>query len=147
MQRLDWKEAISAYSELNRNDPLDEQAAQTLVELFFKINKPELALGTLDQFFIAMVRNNRGTRIEPILLDLVEQRPNEPGLVNRLARLYTTTDKRDEAVHILDRLGELQLEDNDRIGAIQTIEAIIQLEPENVDTYIQLLDTLREGVN
>ena len=42
---------------------MDEQAALTLVELFFMINKPELALGTLDQFFIAMVRNKRGTRI------------------------------------------------------------------------------------
>jgi tetratricopeptide (TPR) repeat protein len=144
MQRLDWKEAIAAYSELSKSDPEDEQAALTLVELFFKVNQPDLALGWLDQFFIKLVRNRKGTRIPTLLQELVEQRPGEPGLVDRLARLYLKNEQIESAIELYDRLGEEQLESNDRIGAIKTIKMILELNPQDADSYHQLVERLRD---
>jgi tetratricopeptide (TPR) repeat protein len=145
MQRLDWKEAIAAYSELSKSNPEDEQAALTLVELFFKVNQTDLALGWLDQFFITLVRNRKGARIPTLLAELVEQRPGEPGLVDRLARLYIKNERIEDAIQIYDRLGEHQLESNDRSGAARTIEMILELNPEDAEPYQQLLEQLREG--
>jgi tetratricopeptide (TPR) repeat protein len=147
MQRLDWKEAIAAYSELSKLDPFDESAATTLIDLFFKIERPDLAVGWLDQFLIRLVREGKGVRVPPFLEQLVEQRPHELGLVDRLARLYLKQERKAEALKLLDELGEAQLDSGDLRGAMNTIERILQQEPEDEDSYRQLLEKIRVDVN
>ena len=147
LQRLDWKEAIAAYSELSKLDPTDENAAITLIDLFFKIERPDLALGWLDQFLIRMVRDRRGARVPMFLERLADQRPNEPGLVDRLARLYIKQKRKIEAIKLLDELGESQLDGGDLRGAMNTIERILQQEPEDEDSYKLLLEKIRVDVN
>ncbi len=147
MQRLDWREAIAAYSELSKLDPTDENAAATLIDLFFKIERPDLAVGWLDQFLIRLVREGKGVRIPPFLEQLVEQRPNELGLVDRLVRLYLKQERKSEALKLLDELGEAQLDSGDLRGAMITIERILQLEPEDEDSYRQLLEKIRVDFN
>jgi tetratricopeptide (TPR) repeat protein len=129
MQRLDWKEAIAAYSELIKLDPTDESAATTLIDLFFKIERPDLAVGWLDQFLIRLVREGKGVRVLPFLEQLVEQRPNELGLVDRLVRLLLKQERKAEALKLLDELGEAQQK------------------PEDEDSYRQLLEKIRVDVN
>ncbi|GMQ78013.1 MAG: hypothetical protein BMS9Abin02_0507 [Anaerolineae bacterium] len=147
MQRLDWKEAIAAYSELSKLDPTDEIAASTLIDLFFKIERPDLAVGWLDQFLIRLVREGKGVRVPPFLEQLVEQRPHELGLVDRLVRLYLKQERKAEALKLLDELGEAQLDSGDLRGAMNTIERILQQEPEDEDSYKQLLEKIRVDVN
>jgi Flp pilus assembly protein TadD len=50
----------------------------------------------------------------------------------------------EDAILLLDRLGEMQLEAGDIAGAIKTISKILQFNPSNAANYEQLLVQLRQ---
>ncbi|HIP73490.1 MAG TPA: hypothetical protein EYH05_19100, partial [Anaerolineae bacterium] len=62
----------------------------------------------------------------------------------RLSRLYIQQKRPEKAIELLDRLGEAQLEANDKAAAIETIEKIMALNPPNRASYQQLLSQLRQ---
>jgi len=144
MQRLDWRRALSAYRDLRRLEPEDERTAITLVDLYFKVGQPLNAVAELDNYLKQLVRSGRGNKVVGILEDMVRQRPADPNLVERLSRLYIQQKRPEKAIELLDRLGEAQLEANDKAAAIETIEKIMALNPPNVDSYRQLLAQLRQ---
>ncbi len=144
MQRLDWRRALSEYKELRTLDPDDERTAITLVDLYYRVGQPINAVNELDNYLRQLVRAGRGTKVVGILKDMVRQRPSDPNLVERLSRLYIQQKKKDEAIEILDKLGEAQLEANDSAAAVQTIEKILTLNPPNAESYRQLLSQLKQ---
>jgi len=143
MQRLDWKRAIAAYSELSRSDPGDVLIARTMIDLYFKVGRPDAAMHHLDRHLVHLVRNGRGSEIPAILTEMIEQRPGEAGLVDRMVRLHVHQRQNEQAIELLDQLGELQLEAGDTGSAIATIEKILTLDPTNEEKYLQLIDSLR----
>ncbi|HSM58716.1 MAG TPA: tetratricopeptide repeat protein [Candidatus Sulfomarinibacteraceae bacterium] len=143
MQRFDWKRALSAYTELRREDPTDERTAMTLVDLYFKLGQPAYALRELDQYLKQLVSSGRGAKVTGILKDMVRRHPAETGLVQRLVRLYLAQKRQDQAIQLLDDLGEALLEKGQTQEAIAAIEQIIQLDPPNVASYRQLLKQMR----
>jgi tetratricopeptide (TPR) repeat protein len=145
MQRLDWKRALAAYNELSANDPDDESIALTLVDLYYKVDQPNSALRQLDRYLVRLVRQGQGEKIESILEDLVERRPADAGLADRLTRLYIRQGREQEAIKLLDKLGEAQLDAGETQEAIDTIHKILQLNPPNATSYRQLLQRLRQG--
>ena len=50
-----------------------------------------------------------------------------------------------EAVILLDVFGEILVEKGDRDGAIDVINQIVLMNPQNVEEYRQLLNQLRSG--
>ncbi|MFW6183373.1 MAG: tetratricopeptide repeat protein, partial [Chloroflexota bacterium] len=143
MQRFDWKRALSAYTELRREDPTDERTAMTLVDLYFKLGQPAYALRELDQYLKQLVSSGRGAKVTGILKDMVRRHPAEAGLAQRLVRLYLAQKRQDKAIKLLDDLGEALLEKGQTEGAIAAIEQIVELDPPNVTSYRQLLKQLR----
>ena len=144
MQRFDWRRALAAYKELRKLDPEDERTAISLVDLYYKVGQPVNAVTELDSYMKQLVRAGRGAKVVGILEDMVRQRPTDPNLVERLSRLYVQQKRTTEAIELLDKLGEAQLEANDRAAAIQTIEKIIALNPPNAVSYQQLLSQLKK---
>jgi predicted Zn-dependent protease len=144
MQRLDWRRALYAYRDLRRLEPEDERTAITLVDLYFKVGQPLNAVTELDNYLKQLVRGGRGNKVVGILEDMVRQRPTDPNLVERLSRLYIQQKRPEKAIELLDRLGEAQLEANDKAAAIETIEKIMALNPPNEASYQQLLSQLRQ---
>ena len=145
MQRLDWKRALAAYRELRGEDPSDERTAMTLVDLFFKMGQPGYALRELDQYLKQLVAAGRGAKVIGILQDMARRHPAEGGLGQRLARLLLAQKRQSEAIEVLDRLGEAQLEAGQRDQAITTLEQIVQLQPSNSASYRHLLKQLRDS--
>ncbi len=143
MQRFDWWRALSAYRELRELDPEDERTAMTLIDLYYRVGQPNNAVRELDRYLVQLVRSKRGNKVEGILKDMVEQRPSDPNLVDRLCRLYMQQSRSEEAVFLLDRLGETQLDAGDTVAAVKTISKILQFNPTNAATYEQLLVQLR----
>jgi tetratricopeptide (TPR) repeat protein len=138
MQRLDWRRALLAYRDLRRLEPNDERIALSYIDLFYKVGQPQYGLRELDRFLIQLVKSGQGARVQKIVEDLVSQRPNDPGLVERLSRLYLRLKRKQDAVDLLDKLGEAQLESGEKTGAKETIARIIELSPPNVAMYVQL---------
>lgn len=145
MQRFDWRRALAAYQELRREDPSDERTAMTLIDLFYKLGQPAYALRELDQYLKQLVASGRGNKVLGILEDMARRYPTDPGLVQRLVRLYLSQGKRQKAIERLDTLGEAQLDDGDIQRAIVTIEQIVKLDPPNVVSYEQLLKQLKQS--
>ncbi len=143
MQRLDWPRALNAFRELRQAEPNDERTAMTLIDLYYKARQPRLALRELDRYLIQLIKNKRGGKVMGILEDMIRQRPHDPGLVERLARLYAQQNRRQEAINLLDRLGEEQLSAGQTTQAIATIEKILGLNPPNAAGYQQLVADLR----
>jgi tetratricopeptide (TPR) repeat protein len=144
MQRFDWRRALAAYKELRKLDPGDERTAITLVDLYYKVGQPVNAVTELDDYLKQLVRGGRGAKVVGILEDMVRQRPSDTSLVERLSRLYIQQKRVTEAIELLDKLGEAQLEAKDNQHAIETIEKIIALNPPNAVSYQQLLSQLRQ---
>lgn len=145
MQRFNWKQALIAYKELRELEPDDERTAITLVDLYYKVGQPNSAVRALDEYLIQLVRSGRGPKVLGILTDMIQQRPSDASLVDRLARLYIQQKQTSKAVELLDKLGEAQLDVGDRTGAIATIEKILKLNPANSTSYQQLLVQLRQA--
>lgn len=142
MQRFDWKHALTAYRELRQEDPSDERAAMVLIDLYYKVGHPAYALRELDQYLKQLVASGRGGKVVGILEDMVKRHPTQPGLVQRLVRLYLAQGKRQEAIDQLDALGEAQLDAGENEKAKATIAKIVELNPPNVASYQQLLKQL-----
>ncbi|MCZ7667875.1 MAG: tetratricopeptide repeat protein [Chloroflexi bacterium] len=94
----------------------------------FKAGQPNAAVKELDQYLMQLVRQGRAVKVIGILEDMIEQRPFDPNLADRLVRLYIQQKREQEAVTILDKLGESQLEAGDTAGAVLTIEKNLKIE-------------------
>ncbi len=144
MQRLDWRRSLPAYKELRQVEPEDEWTAITLVDLYFKMDQPANAVRELDQYLVQLVRGGRSGKVIGILEDMVNQRPSDPHLIDRLSRLYVQQKRIPDAIDLLDKLGEAQLEVGDSAAAVETIQKILKLNPPNATGYQQLLSQLRQ---
>ena len=145
IQRLDWKRALAAYSELNASKPGDERIALTLIDLYYKVDQSSTAVRHLDRFLIQLVRSGQGIRVFAILEDLMELRPTDADIADRLSRLYLRQGRKQEALELLDGLGEAQLDAGENQAAIKTIEGILALDPPNADSYKQILQQLQQA--
>lgn len=146
MQRFDWKQALAVYKELREMEPEDERTAITLVDLYYKVGQPNNAVRALDSYLVQLVRSRRGKKVLRILEDMIEQRPADANLVDRLCRLYNQQGQQEKSIDLLDKLGEVQLEAGDTQAAITTIEKIVNLKPPNMRDYQRLLSQLRQKV-
>jgi tetratricopeptide (TPR) repeat protein len=143
MQRLAWRDAVSAYHQIIRIAPDDERASVTLVELLFKLAQGPQALAEVDRYLGRLASQGRTKKILAILNGVAAQQPDNMGLLNRLAAAYAQAGDRDKAIEHLDRLGELQLDAGLRGDAVITIQSILSLEPADARSYHQLLAQLQ----
>jgi tetratricopeptide (TPR) repeat protein len=143
MQRFDWKRALAAYVELRKENPTEERIAITLIDLFFRLGQPDSALRELDRYLGQLVKSGRSAKVVGIMEDMVAQRPANAGLVDRLSRLYNQQKRPQDAVALLDRLGESQLENGETAQALETINKILSLKPTNAASYQQLVKELQ----
>ncbi len=142
MQRVDWKRAIDVYEQIRDLAPDDERARLTLMELYYRSNRPKLAIAELDSLLKIYRKSNRVERIFAILEDAARERPDNIPLRTRLAQVYLDAGYVEQALKHLDKLGDLQLEAGRSEDAKATIRAIIALRPPSVATYQQLLEQL-----
>lgn len=143
MQRFNWKQALLTFKELRELEPADERTAMTLVDLYYKVGQPNNAVRALDGYLVQLVRSGRGAKVMGILEDMIQRRPADANLADRLVRLYLQQKRKQDAIDLLDKIGEAQLEAGDAQAAVVTIEKILTLNPPNVASYKQLLAQLK----
>ncbi|MDY6875731.1 MAG: tetratricopeptide repeat protein [Chloroflexota bacterium] len=147
MQRVNWKRAIDIYEQIRNIAPDDERARLTLMDLYHRSNRHELAIAELDGLLKIYRDNNKTQRIFTILEDAISKWPDDIPLRTRLAQAYLDIGYVQQALEHLDKLGDLQLEAERYKDAQATIRAIIALRPPNVADYQQLLEQLGERVS
>jgi tetratricopeptide (TPR) repeat protein len=144
MQRVDWRHAIGVYEQIRKLAPDDERARLTLMDLYYRLDRPDLATVELDSLLKIYSESGKTQRIFAILEDAVHERPDDIPLRTRLAQAHLDASNVEQALEHLDKLGDLQLEAGRYEDARATIRAIIALQPPNTAAYQQLLDQLSE---
>jgi len=142
MQRVDWRHAIKIYERIRKLAPDDERACLTLMELYYRLSRPELAIAEIDGLLKIYREEGKTQRIFTILEDAVRERPDSIPLRARLAQEHLNSRNVEQALEHLDKLGDLQMEAGQSDDARATIKLIIRLHPSNVAAYQQLLAQL-----
>jgi tetratricopeptide (TPR) repeat protein len=139
LRRGNWREACALYQEIVVLSPDDERARLNLIDLYCKVGLVKKADKEVVSLIEAYRSHGDEKRVIPLLEEAVRLQPKQMALRARLARVYIDAGLREEAVHELDALGELQLDAGLREQAAATIRLIVSLKPENVESYRQLL--------
>jgi tetratricopeptide (TPR) repeat protein len=142
LQRLNWREAQHVYEQIRNLAPDDGPARATLIDLLFRLGQAKSALTEVDAYLRQMLAARHADQAIELLREFTESHPQESGLVARLARLYQDNGQRPEAIAQLDRLGEMQLQAGQTAQAVETVRAILALEPDDARQYEQLLQEL-----
>lgn len=145
LQSMNWRQAIRVYEQIRTLQPDDEPARARLINLSYRLGQEQQALGELDNFLTYLSSNGREARAVAFLNALIEDDDRRVPIRRRLADLYRHLGQIDQAVNQLDEIGELLLEAGDRVGAQQAIEAILSLNPPNMENYRQLAEEIRSG--
>ena len=144
-QRFDWARAIAAFEELRQVNPDDERVQRQLVDLYFKRNNIDLATDILNRLLDTYQQRQQPDRALDLLRELSSMYPDNLSLRQRLAEAYLQNNRRREAIAEYDVLGEMQLENGLRDQARQTIQAIINLGPDDIEGYRRLLTQISGG--
>lgn len=142
MQRLAWREAVRAYEQIRSIAPDDEKARIALIDLNFRLDNQKQALAELDQYLKQLFTQRNLSSATILLEELLNNYPDNPPLVIRLARLYQDQGRREEAIMRYDQLGDLQLQAGQKEQAKETLRTILALRPDDPAPYQQLLEQL-----
>ena len=144
-QRFDWTRASSAYEELRQVNPNDERVLRQLVDLYLKQRKTEQTVKTLDRLLATVQQQNQPEKRLDLLKELAANYPENMFLREKLAATYAEHGLKQAAIAEYDALGEMQLEKGLRDNATRTIQAILDLEPEDIEGYRRLLSQIGGG--
>ncbi|MBN1217782.1 MAG: tetratricopeptide repeat protein [Anaerolineae bacterium] len=143
-QRFDWARATTAYEEIIKINPKNERAQRELVDLYYKQNKTNQAITNLDNLLAIYQRENPPKALE-LLRELATVHPDDMSVRQRLAVACVQNGLNREAIAEYDALGEMQLENGLREEAARTIQAILNLKPEDPEGYRRLLAKISGG--
>lgn len=143
MQRLAWRDAVRGYEQIKALAPDDEKTRIALVDLYFRLGNTKQAVTELDAHLKQLISQRALPAATTLLEELLNNHPDDPALVARLARLYADQGRKAEAVARYDQLGDIQLQAGQNEQALETIRTILALAPDDPAPYLQLLAQLQ----
>lgn len=143
LQSLDLKQAIKILEQLRSLEPLDSTTRATLIDLYLRIGLPSGAMNELDAFLRLLETAGHTDRSERFLDTLLEDRPDNVDIQKRLIRYYQTQNRQTEIIEKLDALAEKCLRQENRDGALATLQNLLSLDPPNSNDYRRLFEELK----
>jgi tetratricopeptide (TPR) repeat protein len=139
MQSLDWRQALRVFEQIRTLEPDDEKSRSMLIDLNLRLGQAVQALGELDNYLAHMLNSGQSKKALDFLVNLVQENTKQPAMHRRLGELYRQLGRTQEAIDQLTIAGEQYLSAGNRTAAIETISAILALNPPNASDYQQLL--------
>ncbi len=144
MQRLNWRQAIRVFEQIRTLEPEDIKARMYLVELNFRLGQDAAALAEVDGFVALLENGGKPAKAVDFLKKLMDEQPDRVDLHKRLADLYVRHRRVNEAVEQLDWIANRLVEVKNMRGAANVLQAIIELNPPNVNSYRETLQKLQQ---
>lgn len=145
LSRLDQRRALRVYEQIRTIDPADDKARVSLIDLNLRVGQEEQAAKELDSYLEFLVESGRGAEALNLLEEMAREHPGRQSLHARLAEAYKAAGRTSDAISQYDALGEIQLDAGQTEDAIRSIQAIVDLDPPDVEGYVELLRNLQEG--
>lgn len=145
LSRLDQRRALRVYEQIRSIDPSDDKARVSLIDLNLRVGQEDQAAKELDSYLEYLVESGRGAEALNLLEEMAREHPGRVALHARLAEAYKAAGRTADAIAQYDALGEIQLDAGQNEDAIRSIQAIVDLDPPDVEGYVELLRNLKEG--
>jgi tetratricopeptide (TPR) repeat protein len=139
MQRLDWKQALRVFEQIRTLRPDDEVVRRNLVDLNLRMGQEAQALAEMGGYISYLQTNGQNEKILDFMNGLMQDHPDQPLLQRAMAEELHRAGRTDEAVAILDGLGESLLTGGKHREAAEVIQQIILMNPAGVEDYRKLL--------
>jgi tetratricopeptide (TPR) repeat protein len=143
MQRLDWKQALRVYEQIRTIKPDDETIRRNLIDLHTRMGLPAQALAEAENYITFLDGNHRAADAVKFLEALAVEQPESLGYRRLLADQYRRAGRVQDAIDLLDVIGNVLMDAGNREGVVEVINQIISLNPSNIDEYRQLLVRLK----
>ena len=145
LQRLDWKQALRVYEQIRTLTPDDTASRKQLVELHIRMGQLEKAMSELENYLTYLESQRKQDLGVGFLEDLIKEHDDQPILKRALAAQLHAVGRSEEAVSLMDTLGESLMEAGNLQTAMEVINQIILMNPPNVEDYKQLLAQMKKG--
>lgn len=145
LSRLDQRRALRVYEQIRSLDPSDDKARVSLIDLNLRIGQEDQAAKELDSYLEFLVDSGRGAEALNLLEEMAREHPGRQALHARLAEAYKAAGRTADAIAQYDALGEIQLDAGQNDDAVRSIQAIIDLNPPDVEGYHEVLRNLKEN--
>jgi len=139
LQKLDWKQALRVYEQIRTIAPNDESARKQLVELNLRMAQTDKAISELENYISYLESQRKNDAAITFIEDLIKDHDEQPLLKRALAARLHHAGRTQEAISILDQLGDDLVQLGDKQGALEVINQIVLMNPPNVTEYRQLL--------
>lgn len=145
LQRLDWKQAMRVYEQIRTLAPEDTATRKQLIELNMRMGQQDKALNELENYISYLESQRKNELIIPFLEELSKEYEDKPILKRTLAAQLYQAGRVEDAISLLDVLGETLMQSGDKQGAMDVINQIVLMNPPNAEEYRQLLMQMRSG--
>ncbi|MGD9091433.1 MAG: tetratricopeptide repeat protein [Anaerolineales bacterium] len=142
-QSLDWRQALRIYEQIRLAQPDDDKARLNIVDLNFRLGQEDKALTELDNFCIYLQKMGNDDASLAFLENLVREDPERVIVRHRLAQQYHKLGRTEEAIAQLAAVVDILADNDNREGAIQVLQAILALKPDNAVEYQNKLKQFR----
>ena len=143
MQSLDLRNAIRVFEQIRVLDPEDVKARDMLIDLNLRLGQSNQALAELDNYLNHLITLHRSAEALEYINAKILENQNQPGLIRRLAEVYRLSGRKEEAIHQLVIAKEMFLQSENRPAAIESVMAILALNPADAQTYQRMLVELQ----
>lgn len=145
LQRLDWKQAMRVYEQIRTLAPEDTATRKQLIELNMRMGQQDKALNELENYISYLESQRKNELVIPFLEELSKEYEDKPILKRTLAAQLYQAGRVEDAISLLDVLGETLMQSGDKQGAMDVINQIVLMNPPNAEEYRQLLMQMRSG--
>ncbi len=143
LQSLDWRQALRVFEQIRTLEPDDEKARTTIIDLYLKLGQENQSMAEMANFIAYLVDTGKQTKALTFLEQLVEEYPKQPLIHRQLAEVYRLMGRVQDAIQQLDIAGESFIEAGEKSRAVESIMAILAMNPPNAADYEQLLSRLK----
>jgi tetratricopeptide (TPR) repeat protein len=145
MQRLDWKQALRVFEQIRTLRPDDGSVRRSLVDLNLRMGQQEQAAAEMEGFIGYLESHGQTDQSINFLVDLIQDHEQQTFLSRRLAEQLHRAGRSEDALSLLDNLGESLLKAGKNNEAVEIVRQIIRMNPPAVDDYRRLLAQLQPG--
>ena len=145
MQRLDWKQALRVYEQIRTLAPDDDSVRRQLVDLNLRMAQPDKAMNELENYISYLEGLGKHNVAIIFIEELIKDHGEQPLLKRALAAQLHRSGRTEEAISLLDILGEVLVHAGNKQQALEVINQIILMNPPNVNEYRQLLTQMQNS--
>lgn len=145
MQSLEWRNAIRVFEQIRVLDPDDIKSRDLLFDVNLRLGQQSQAMAELDNYLNHLISLSRTSDALEYLNAKILEYQNQPALYQRLAELYRLTGRKEDAINQLEIAKEMYMQSGNHQATIETINAILALNPVNASAYQRMLIELKAG--